>query len=312
MLQRQKLMGVMAVALSTAGCASFEGTPRPISSAMAYSNIADVKSIQDQIDAASGDPVLQRAIRNNAVWAHIRAADEQYRQFLVSVNKSAKSTNLGLDVAGVLVSSVGAIAKGAANELSAAAAALAGTRGSINRELYFEKTIPAIEAAMQANRLRVKTKIATRLLNDDVARYPLQQALADLNDYQLAASLNAAIQDLTTASGIAVDQAQRRYDNAIESCGPTAEVAPLWADLNDIIMPLMEAATGAPPVAGSDRAKKLAKLADIHEIVTGKAVAEATTPEEAEAQVLAIVSASKTFCTKDSASALIAEINSRS
>ncbi len=308
MQQGTSVFVAITAAMSTVGCASFEGMPRPATSAMAQTNMDDVAAVQAEIEAASGDPSLQRAIRNDSVWAHIRAADEQYRRFLISLNKTSKGTNLGLDVAGILVSSVGAVAKSAANELSAAAAGIAGTRGSINRELYFEKTIPAIEASMQANRLRIKTQIATHLINDDVARYPLQQALADLNDYQLAASLNAAIQEITTRSGIAADQAQQRYENAVESCAPTAEVSPLWGQLNDIIMPLADAANGAPPAAGSDRAKKLKRLAAIHEIVTGNAAVQATTQAEAEAQVLAIVGAASKFCTKDSASALLAQI----
>ncbi|MEA3063520.1 MAG: hypothetical protein QOJ94_3301 [Sphingomonadales bacterium] len=308
MIRATSLSAIVAAALSTAGCATFEGAPRPVTSTMANNHLTEGEAIQKQIDAADGDPLKQRAIRNNAVWAYVRAADDQYRQFLASINKTVKGSNFGLDLAGVLVSSAGAVANGAANELSAAAAALTGARGSINRELYFEKTLPAIEAAMQANRLRVKTQIATHLINDDVARYPLQQALADLGDYELAASLNAAIQEITTTSGNAANQEQRRYENATESCEPTNDVAPLWGSINDVVMMLEEAAKGGPAPAGSDRAKKLHALSVIHEMVTGNSVADAANEAEAEAQAKAIILSSQKFCTRASANALLADI----
>jgi hypothetical protein len=303
-----RIVAVMMAALSTAGCATFEGAPRPVTSAMAITHLEETADIQEAIDAAADDPDRQRAIRNNAVWAHIRAADDRYREFLISVNKSMKGSNFGLDLAGVLVSSAGAVANGAANELSAAAAALTGARGTINRELYFERTLPAIEAAMRGNRLRVKTQIATHLLNDDVARYPLQQALADLNDYQLAASLNAAIQEITTTSGNAADQAQQRYENAVESCGPTDEVAPFWGRLNDFVFTLAEAAGDQAPAAGSDAAKKMKALAEVYQLVTGEATTDAATNTVATAQAEAIVVAARKFCTQESASALLTDI----
>lgn len=290
--------------LLTAGCATFEGSPQPLTPEAAGKHMKEVEDVQSAIDKER-DPAKQRAFRNNLVWAYIRAADDQYRLFLVSVNKSMKGSNFGLDLAGVLVSSAGAVVHGAANELSATAAALAGARGSINKELYFERTLPAIEAAMRANRLRVKTAIATHLLNDGVDRYPLQQALADLNDYQLAASLNAAIQEITTTSGNAADQAQRHYENATESCEPDAATGEVWGNINDAVMPLVEAA--AKPASAS-RSTALKKLAAIYLLATGDTIAEATTSAEAEAQAATIVRAARKFCTKESADALLAQI----
>jgi hypothetical protein len=310
MAQGKRILGMVAAALSTSGCASFEGMPRPVTPTMAAAYLEGDKVAQELIDKET-DSNKQRAIRNNVVWAHIRAADAQYRQFLVSLNKNMKGANFGLDLGGVLVSSIGAVAHGAANELSAAAAALSGARGSINRELYFEKTLPAIEAAMRGNRTRVKTQIATHLINDDVSRYSLQQALADLDDYQLAASLNAAIQEITTTTGVAADQAQQRYENATESCGPTAEVAPLWGRLNDFVFDLADAANSATPGTDSEKAKKLEALAEVLQMVTGTAGTKATTEAEATAQAEAIIIAAKKYCTEPTASSLLVDITAK-
>jgi hypothetical protein len=288
-------------------CASFEGMPQPVTPAMATEYLTQVAAIQKDIDAAVGEQ-RKREVRNNAVWAHIRAADAQYVRFVIALNRTGKGSNFGLDLAGVLASSAGAIANGAANELSAAAAALTGARGSINRELYFEKTLPAIESAMQANRIRVKTAIATRLIADNVDRYPLQQALADLNDYQLAPSLNVAIQEITKSAGVAADQAQRRYENAVESCGPSKDVGDNWGRLNDFVWGLADAADGTPAEAGGDKAKKRKALADVHGLMTGKVVSEAMTKTAAEAQIQEIVAAAQKYCTKTSSEQLLAEI----
>lgn len=308
-----KLTASGAMLLATTACASFEGMPRPVTQPMAAEYLAGDKAIQDQIQAniEAGEMDAARAVRNDAVWAHIRAADGQFTNFVTSLSKHMRGSNFGLDLGGVLLSSLGAVATGSANELSAAAAALTGARGSVNRELYFEKTMPAILSAMKTNRLQVKTEIARHLINDDVLRYPLQQALADLKDYELAASIDLAIEQITTAAGEARDDQIRQYANATESCGPTEDVAPFWGRLNNFAYRLAESAVGGVPAAGSDNAKNLQALADTFQVVTGTATEPAKNTDEANVQVETIIDARSQYCTANAASTLLAAIHTK-
>ncbi|MEA3034100.1 MAG: hypothetical protein QOJ94_2539 [Sphingomonadales bacterium] len=303
MIRASGLSAIVAAALSTAGCASFEGTPRAVP-LTAVPNLYTLEEVHREIAAATTD-ADKRAIRNAAVAMHMRAYDEEYVRFLTSLGVDRKSANLVLEVGALGLSSIGAVAKGSANELSAAVAALTGTRASVNRELYYEQTLPAIIGAMEANRLRVKAEIRTHLINDDVATYPFEQALSDLVEYRAAQSLDRAILQVTKQAGQAADAQADRYENATRSCQPEAGLRPYWLRINHYVYGL---AAAAPAAAGSAAEKKLDMLAAIDGFLTGTTPGRASTLAEAKAQAAAITNAAPKYCTEDAAKALLAKI----
>lgn len=301
-----KLSICVAMMLATGGCASFEGMPRPAPPS-AVESYYSLREVRGRIDAET-DPMKQRAIRNGAVAMHIRAADEEYVNFLVSLGVNRKGANLLLDVGAIGLSSIGAVSTGSANEISAAVAALSGARGSVNKELYYEQTLPAIIGAMEANRLRVKGEIRTHLLNDDVTQYPIEQAMSDLVEYRLSQSLDRAILQVTKDSGQNEELERERYDNATHSCSPQADLQPYWRRINHYVRGLADAAKSGAPAAGSDDDAKLETLAKIATMLNGNAVTKAGTATEAQAQATAIMRAVIQYCTKETATALIAKI----
>ena len=158
--------------------------------------------------------------------------DARYLEFRAAISKEQKGGNFALDTAILGASALGAVVKGAANEFSAAAAALTGTRSSLNREVYFERTLPAIIKTMEASRIRVRAQIVQYLRADDIATYPLEQAFADITLYQLSTTIGGAIQEVTEAAGKAADAEIMKVENAIESCGPTDEIGAYWRRIN--------------------------------------------------------------------------------
>lgn len=295
-----------ALVLATGACASFEGMPRPAPPS-AVEDYYGLQQVRARIDAER-DPLRQRAIRNSAVAMHIRAADQEYVNFLVSLGVDRKGANLLLDVGAIGLSSIGAVSNGSANEISAAVAAVSGARGSVNKELYYEQTLPAIIGAMETNRLRVKGEIRSHLLNDDVMQYPVEQALSDLVEYRLSQSLDRAILQVTKNAGQAADVQSERYENATKSCAPQVDVRPFWLRINHYAYDLADAAKNGAPVADTPEDARLIRLAQVAALLSGTPTSKATNYVEAKAQAKMITDAAVKYCTKETAGALVARI----
>ena len=226
----QLRLALCGLALTVGGCASFNAMPRPVldidkTVALAQSTYGIETALANFTTAPD-----KKAYRNRVILYHLAAADLRYLEFRTALSREVKGSNLGLDMAVLGLTGVGAIANSAANELSAAASALTGTRAAINRELYFQQTLPALIASMDASRMKLKIEIVKRM-QLPVADYPLEQAFTDVIAYQMSASLDGAIQSVTVAAAADAAQQQRNYDNitiAYASCDVDDPTGDLW------------------------------------------------------------------------------------
>lgn len=310
MIRNRSILPLLAGALLTSACASFEAMPRPVTEAMIREEFRD-DAVMARMSTLN-DMEAKRELRNRAVNYRLGLADDQYAKFLVALGIDAKGSNLGLDLGVTALSSVGSVVTKGANEISAGVAALTGARGAINRELYYEKTLPAIISSINANRLRAKTEILRHLRNDNVVQYPFEQAVSDLKEYRLSAQLDLAITQITTESGQRQGAAVEEYRNATKSCGPNEEVGDYWGRLNDLVYGLAEDAfANGDPAAGSPQAAMLSDLATIDKIMGASPAAtgqSATTAAEANAQAGSIMAKAREYCTKEALESLFSRI----
>jgi hypothetical protein len=112
---------------------------------------------------------------------------------------------VGLILAGLTATAGGATTKAA---LGAASAGVIGANAAINKDLYYQKTIPALLTQMEAERLKALASILAGIKQSD-ADYPLMQAYIDLNAYRTAGSIPAAVAGITQNAGNAKDEAQK-------------------------------------------------------------------------------------------------------
>ena len=77
--------------------------------------------------------------------------------------------------------------------LAAAAAGIGGAKTTIDKDFYYEKSIEALVASVNAKRKDVLVTILTGL-GSTIDRYPFERGLTDLHQYYLAGTLNGAIQ----------------------------------------------------------------------------------------------------------------------
>ena len=103
-------------------------------------------------------------------------------------------------------------------EIPATAATVAGgSREAVDKNLFFERTLPSVIAAMDAERTRVKTAIQQKLDLDE-NRYPLASAFADIAEYQLAGTLERGTQHVATVTAADTAKAKAELERTIQGC----------------------------------------------------------------------------------------------
>jgi hypothetical protein len=193
---------------SLGACASFSAMPEP------------VLTTQDAIDVTHDYPVHQalrryhaptdadreglspRHWRDMVVGVYLAAADARYQEFRANLSREMRGGNFGLDVAVLGISAAGTVSgQATANALAAITGALTGTRSALSKDVYFERTLPALVASMDASRTEVATRVHTGLTKP-VEEYPLERAITDVLAYERAASLDQAIQRVTVSAAV--------------------------------------------------------------------------------------------------------------
>ncbi len=162
---------------------------------------------------AATSPAKRKKLRNEIVYNRLLAYDLQFSIFQEALYKEGIVSNLSLDILGLGLGSAGGVVTDATTSriLSALSGGISGSRASINKNLYFEKTLPALLSLMIASRETIKAQIYQGLEQDD-ATYPLGRAFADLERYYLAGSIPGAIAAVTEVAGKTKQAADIKID----------------------------------------------------------------------------------------------------
>lgn len=221
------LAALTAGCLALGGCASFDGIQEPVIASdvavrTALGEYGLAKSLAAIADKA--DDQKKRSYRNQVISIWMLAIDTRYDAFRRDLSRGRKGSNVGLDFVTLGLTSAGAIWDGAASELSALATGVGGARASLDRELYFEKTLPVLISYMDAERLRLRGAIMEGM-SQPIGDYSLEQGFADLWRYQSAGSLDRAIGKAAEGAAAQIEEAEYDYSEAIGLCLPSAELA---------------------------------------------------------------------------------------
>ncbi|MCX6897112.1 MAG: hypothetical protein NT105_00295 [Verrucomicrobia bacterium] len=189
-----------------AGC-STTGFPRQsYNPARQIQEMEDVFNKPDQIKnfyaMANANEPEKKAARNAIITGRIALIDLNYNQFVsqFSVTKQrldagTEVTQLGLNLATTAVG--GASAK---TVLAAISAGVAGSKLAIDKNFFFEKTVPVLITSMNAQR---KVTLAPILegIEHDTETYPLARALSDVDAYYFAGTFVGALQVIQADAG---------------------------------------------------------------------------------------------------------------
>jgi hypothetical protein len=196
-------VGLCAGMLS--GCASLEGYPKdPENTSRTMTNLQvdfDGTAEQDYYKAAATDEA-RTPLRNTIIIARLRGYNIEFSRFERELLGYSNSLSIGSDLValtlGGLTSTVGSAGTKAA--LGAASNGIIGANSAINKDLYFQKTIPALIAQMEANRAKKLLTIIQAMQLPD-SKYSLAAALSDLDAYRDSGSIPDAVSSITQSAG---------------------------------------------------------------------------------------------------------------
>jgi hypothetical protein len=228
----------LIVAATLVGCATVEGYPKDPESA---STLAALQAIyfgpqsEADYDKASGSDeasaALRQSIRNRIVLGRMRAYDIEFSRFERALSSSGNSMSAGADLAALVLNGLGATVGGVGTKsaLSAASGGVIGAQGVVNKDLFYQKAVPALISQMQANRSKVKLVIYTGLEQSD-RQYPLQRADSDLANLNDAGSIPNAIGNITQSSKAEESDTEKEIENRSfgYSTSPSAIAIRAW------------------------------------------------------------------------------------
>jgi hypothetical protein len=212
----------LAAALVLSGCTSgFTGAPATTISAAKVSACPVIAKndppSRTAYDAAGGTDEARRIARNAFTDKCVAAIETSYRIFTQGLSTDQKTFAIGSDFAASGVTAAATLAKSARTKthLTTYASVILGLRGSVEQELFFSKTLPALMTQMEASRDVVMTRIIQNKARP-VTDYTLDAALSDLKAYYAAGTLTGALTEVTTDAGVKAANAKMELKRVSE------------------------------------------------------------------------------------------------
>src|SRR5208337_1558789 len=139
---------------------------------------------------AETNPNVREALRDRVVLGQMRAYDIQFASFQREIYGNSNLVSAGADIVVLAANAVATVSGTAVTKaaLAAGSAGVVGTQGAISKDLFYQRTIPALLAQMEANRANAKATIMAGLKLSD-ADYSLPQAYIDLETLRNAAGI---------------------------------------------------------------------------------------------------------------------------
>ena len=195
--------------LFTAGCTAIKSYPdRPVDITTQLTNLQ--WCFDSQMATQPPEKWDSTTWRNEVVNCQVHAYDLQFTAFEQGLSREGVGLNTGTDIAVVGLGAATTLVGGAAAKsiLGAISGGITGTKGIVDKDIFYSKTMPALLAQMAAQRKAQLVKIRTGLqLPAD--EYPLSEALIDVEGYYKAGSIPAAVLGIVEEAGAKADQATK-------------------------------------------------------------------------------------------------------
>jgi len=171
------------------------------------------EKISDYYDQSKTPEDKKQEKRNEIITGQLTLMDLHYNQFIqrITLNKQKLDTasdilSLGVSLAIPLTSNIGT-----KDTLGALSAGITGAKTSIDKNFFYEKTIPVLISQMNA--LRKKSRIPIlQGIDKSASEYRLTDAIIDLNEYYFSGTFIGALQSIQTEAG----KVQSNADNEIK------------------------------------------------------------------------------------------------
>ena len=185
------------------GCAGIQrgGAPK-----QSFDANADLKALADKYQEASKIEDFYKneteSKRDEIVAGRLVLMNIRYIQFIRELTRERQLLDSATDILLLSLNLAGASTGSteAKTVLHAVAAGLGGAKVSIDKNYYYEKTVPALVAAMNAERARVMARIKAGLTKP-LSEYKFVDAIVDLHSYYEAGTFLGAINAIQVDAG---------------------------------------------------------------------------------------------------------------
>jgi hypothetical protein len=238
----------LAIAIGMTGCSTlrYGGAPEP-----SFDVDKDLEQLAKEFEPADSisdfykNPSVDA--RNKFVTGRLTLMNIRYIQFIRSLTSekqlldtAAALLTLSLNIAGASIA-----AASTKTVLAALSAGVIGSKEAVEKNYFFDKTIPALVAQMNAERKKALFPLLSGIRTKNLDEYPFAQAVTELNDYYFAGTFAGAI------LGIQADAAVKEAaaDRKIETLSPVtkAQVDKI-ARLTDAIKKLVDPKLDLPKI----------------------------------------------------------------
>lgn len=212
---RRPLLPLLAVvALSTSACTAIQGSQDPVTADDLHKRVCPAADDLAKFDSLSG--VARRNFRDAVVLDCMGAIDRKYAQFRQRLQADAVVSNLATDFASLgLTAASGLTSGGTAKALAATGTAVIGAGAAVNKDVFYQQALPAVEASMDAKRITLEAQIVSAEKADpDATSYTLEVAGNDLDNLQADGDIYAAIAELNKTAGASSQDAQKKLSAA--------------------------------------------------------------------------------------------------
>ncbi|MCA2998816.1 MAG: hypothetical protein ING75_09475 [Rhodocyclaceae bacterium] len=207
----EKFALAVSLALFLSGCSSLRngGAPPDLPGDDSdFQELAKAYSVEKFVNAAK-DSSSTPATRNALIVGRMALIDTNFRKWTSDVRRDRRHGDAAVDLTlvGLGIAGTATAAVRSKTNLAAAIAGIAAGKAIIDKNYYFEKTLPALFEAMEASRLTVQKKIRQGMA-EDLDEYPILQAKQDLDEYMEAGNFDAAIAKVGEVAATAKGNAQ--------------------------------------------------------------------------------------------------------
>src|ERR1043166_3592052 len=196
----------------TAGCSSLRSGGAPEPSFSVEKDLAELASHFEQASSISNfyhQPSKEE--RNKFVAGRLVLMNIRYIQFVRKSTAEKQLLDSAVDILTLSLNLAGASTGSATTKtiLAAIEAGLTGSKATYDKNYMFEKTIPALIAAMNAQRKEALLPLLEGMKRE-LADYPFEQAVTDLHQYYFAGTFLGAIQAIQSDAGEKERSAQKK------------------------------------------------------------------------------------------------------
>src|SRR5437588_6320881 len=151
---------LVASLLLLGACSTITGYPKSavnddteIAASQSYFS-SDVRTKEDTPSDTTRGGLTRQQYRDAVVYGRLGVIDIRYREFEKALAAANSGVATGSDLTVLVLNGLGATTGAAAakSALAAASAGVVGAKSAINTDLFYQKTLPALLAQMQAGR----------------------------------------------------------------------------------------------------------------------------------------------------------------